>query len=86
VPALDMPLWQVGTVANTGAVRPGRTAPGAEAIPAGFRLSANSIMTFMGSSPMHSGRRPFGVTMALLSEGLHTVVFTHNEGGMELDV
>ena len=35
---------------------------------------------------MHSGRRPFGVTMALLSEGLHTVVFTHNEGGMELDV
>ncbi len=40
----------------------------------------------VGFSPMHSGGRPFPETMDLLSEGLHTVVFTHSQGGMELDV
>ncbi len=48
--------------------------------------SADAAITFIGFSPMHSGGRPFAETMELLSEGLHTVVFTHSEGGMELDV
>ena len=48
--------------------------------------SANAALTFIGFSPMSGAPRPFTETMEALAEGLHTVVFVHSEGGMELDV
>ena len=48
--------------------------------------SANAALTFIGFSPMSGAARPFTETMEALAEGLHTVVFVHSEGGMELDV
>ncbi len=48
--------------------------------------SKDAAITFIGFSPMTGAGRPFTETMEMLSQGLHTVVFVHSAGGMELDV
>ena len=59
----------------------------AENVPDAIReTSRDAAITFIGFSPMTGAGRPFTETMETLSEGLHTVVFVHSAGGMELDV